>query len=183
MKFAAVWAEIANQNLLMRFVIATLSVVVITLAVISTKLALKEPIIIERACQTVERIPANASQTADEIKGFVKEALISRFSSGVTPRIAWMAPDQARQRKIEQDELDKRRFSQKIVIESVEVTKSGVRVVGDRILSIGKVRSAFPFVMDVTLETTARSGANPYGLVLTRVQPVADGPKAGGEHE
>jgi hypothetical protein len=183
MKFAAVWADIANQNLLLRFVIATLSLVVITLSVISTKLALKEPIIIERACQTLERLPANAPQTADEIKSFVNEAVISRFNSGVTPRIAWMAPDQARQRKMEQDELEKRRLSQKIVIESVEVNKSGVRVVGDRILSIGKVRSAFPFVMDVRLETMARSGANPYGLVLTRVQPVADSPKTGGEHE
>jgi hypothetical protein len=183
MKFAAVWAEIANQNLMMRFVIATLGMVVITLSVISTKLALKEPIIIERACQTMERLPASASQSAEEIKSFVNEVLVSRFNSGVASRIAWMAPDQARQRKTEQDELDKRRLAQKVVIESVEVNKAGVRVVGDRILSIGKVRSAFPFVMDITLETTARSGANPYGLVLTRVQPVADSPKVGGEHE
>ena len=183
MKFAAVWADIANQNLLLRFVIATLSLVVITLSVISTKLAVKEPVVIERACQTSERLPASASQSAEEIKGFVNEVLVSRFNSGVAPRMAWMAPDQARQRKTEQDELDKRRLAQKVVIESVEVSKSGIRVVGDRILSIGKVRSAFPFVMDVTLETTARSGANPYGLVLTRVQPVADSPKTGGEHD
>jgi hypothetical protein len=183
MKFAAVWADIANQNLLLRFVIATLSLVVITLSVLSTKLALKEPVVIERACQTSERLPANASQSAEEIKGFVKEVLLSRFNSGAAPLMAWMAPDQARQRKIEQDELEKRRLAQKIVIEEVEVTKSGIRAIGDRILSIGKVRSAFPFVMDVTLETTARSGANPYGLVLTRVQPVADSPKAGGEHD
>lgn len=183
MKFAAVWADIANQNLLLRFVIATLSLVVITLSVISTKLAMKEPVVIERACQTMERLSANASQSPEEIKSFVNEVLISRFNSGVAPRVAWMAPDQARQRKMEQDELEKRRLAQKVVIETVEVNKSGVRVVGDRILSIGKVRSAFPFVMDVALETTARSGANPYGLVLTRVQPVADSPKVGGEHE
>ena len=183
MKFAAVWADIANQNLLLRFVIATLSLVVITLSVISTKLAMKEPVVIERACQTMERLPANASLSPEEIKSFVYEVLIGRFNSGVAPRIAWMAPDQARQRKTEQDELEKRRLAQKVVIDAVEVNKSGVRVVGDRILSIGKVRSAFPFVMDITLETTARSGANPYGLVLTRVQPVGDSPKTGGEHE
>jgi hypothetical protein len=183
MKFAAVWAEIANQNLLLCFVIATLCLVVITLSVISTNLAMKEPVVIERGCQTMERLPANTSQSPEEIKSYVNEVRINRFNSGVTPRIAWMAPDQARQRKIEHDELEKRRLAQKVVIETVEVNKSGIRVVGDRILSIGKIRSAFPFVMDVALETTARSGANPYGLVLTRVQPVADSPKVGGEHE
>lgn len=183
MKFAAVWADIANQNLLLRFVIVSLSLVVITLSVISTKLSLKEPVVIERACQTIERLTASASQSPEEIKGFVNEVLVSRFNSGGFPRLEWMSPDQSRQRKSEQDELDKRRLSQKVVIESVEMNKSGIRVFGDRILSIGKVRSAFPFVMDVSIETTARSGANPYGLVLTKVQPVADSPKAGGEHD
>jgi hypothetical protein len=183
MKFAAVWANIANQNVLLRLVIACLSLVLITLSIVTTKLAMKEPLVIERECQTHVRPHAGSIQSPEEIKAFVREVVESRFTSGVAPRSEWMAPDQMRQRKMEQEELEKKRLSQKVIIDIVDVSKSGIRVGGDRMLSVGRIRSAFPFLMDVTIETTSRSAANPYGLVLARIQPVMDAQKSGGANE
>ena len=111
MKFAAVWADIANQNVLLRLVIASLSLVLITLSIVTTKLAMKEPLVIERECQTHLRPQAGSMQSPEEIKAFVREVVESRFTSGVSPRSEWMVPDQVRQRKMEQEELEKKRLS------------------------------------------------------------------------
>ena len=170
MRFASAWAEVISQNNVLRVAIIALSVAVMLLSVVAGKVALRAPLVIERGCTSGV---AKASDVADvspnsvELHAFVTSALPMRFDSTARVEAAWIDPAQLKSRDIEQEDLKKKKLSQRIAIESVSVAGNKITVRADRIIAIGKVRSAFPVILDVRIERTRRSAMNPYGLVFT----------------
>jgi hypothetical protein len=55
---------------------------------------------------------------------------------------------------------------------AVTVSGDAIRVDADRLISIDKIRSAFPLMLEVSVSRTARTEDNPYGLLLTKVATV-----------
>ena len=70
MRFPTAWADIATQNVTLKFVIGALSISLITTATIAAKLGLKDPIVVERGCvsKSANTVPA-AIQLSDRAKG------------------------------------------------------------------------------------------------------------------
>lgn len=173
MKFASLWAEIAHQNIVLRLSILGLSLVVICFGIALAKLSLRDPLVIERPCtspstESVAKSRASEPQTNEEIKVFITEAISMRFDSNAHFKNSWFSDDQIKQRKSEQEDLEKKKLAQKVFVESIDVTSAGFRVTVDRLLSVGKIRSAVAVTMDLKLERTPRTASNPYGLVLTK---------------
>jgi hypothetical protein len=179
MRFPTAWADIASQNVTLKGVIAALSVSLITVATVAAKLGLKDPLVIERGCVSQTAKVVLAKTTDDEVKAFLKEVLPMRFTTSVQPRAAYFAPAQLKARTSEQDDLGKKGMRQTVIVNSITIRGDSVRVDTDRIIAVDKIRSAFPFPLDVSLSKTSRAEDNPYGLVLTKITPA--GEKDGGK--
>jgi hypothetical protein len=170
MKFSVAWANVAAQNVTLKAGVTALAVSTLALAVTSAKLALRPPLIIDRACysRTVTGI-SSPQHSNGEIETFVRDALAQRFNSdtGVTP--GFISLDEERLRVVEQRELSSRGMSQKMVVNVVKVVGDQINVDADRLISVGMVRSAFPFPLNITLGTVNRTESNPAGLLLSKI--------------
>ena len=172
MRFPTAWADIAAQNVTLKFVIGALSISLITVATIAAKLGLKDPIVVERGCVSKSANTASANVTDVEIKGFVEQVLPQRFSTATEPKAAYLSPAQLKARAIELDDLKKKGMRQTLIVNSVSVSGDEIRVDADRLISIDKIRSAFPLILEASVSRTTRTDDNPYGLLLTKVSPV-----------
>lgn len=172
MRFSAAWSDIASQNVLLKMALVALSLGLVAVSVIATKLSLQEALVVERGCHSKTLAKASAQVTEDEIKAFVAEVLPQRFSSETRPNAAHLSPAQLKQRLSEQEEFAKQGLKQTFIVGSVGVNGESVRVEADRLIAAGKIRSAFPVVLDVSVAQTVRSEANPSGLVLTKASPL-----------
>jgi len=174
MRFTTAWANVSIQNVTLKTVAISLSVCVLILSVIAVKLALKDPIVIDRACYSKTLQISNGKHTKDEIDSFLKEALSMRFDSSVTVKPGFLLPPEESVRIKEQTELSQRQMIQRVIFNSSVVKDSVVIVDADRLISVGKVRSAFPIKIQATLLDTTRTESNPYGLVLGTLSPVSE---------
>ena len=74
----------------------------------------------------------------------------------------------------EQDELSKKGVVQRVFVNNIKIDASNAVIDADRVLSVGKVRSALVFPLKVVIGSTSRTESNPYGLILRKVSQVQD---------
>ncbi len=172
MRFPTAWADIAAQNVTLKFVIGALSISLITVATVAAKLGLKDPVVVERGCFSRSADTVRANVTDVEIKGFIEQVLPQRFGSSSEPKAAYLSPAQLKARTVELDDLRKKGMRQTLVVNSVTVSGEAIRVDADRLIAIDKIRSTFPLLLEASVSRTSRTEDNPYGLVLTKVAPV-----------
>lgn len=174
MKFTTAWADVARQNVSLKFAVLALSLVSVVFGVTTAILAMKPPLIIDRSRVSRVTDASATKHTEAEIVAFVKEAVAQRFNTKTEGSDALISLDQRLLRSKEQDELGKRGMSQTMIVNTVKVSEKSVTVDADRLISVGKVRSAFPFPLTLTLATVDRSDINPYGLALVDVEQVKE---------
>jgi len=135
----------------------------------------KEPIVVERACETKLLEVKSSSQTKDEVQSFIKEAVALRFDSLISrDPSSFMVQDLFIARSKEQDELKRNGIDQRLIVRNVRVEKDYFLIDADRLVAVGKVRSAIPTVLIVRVSSKSRSLTNPYGLVLTNVDQLKE---------
>jgi hypothetical protein len=172
MKFALAWSELANQNLTLKVALSSVSVCALVFALLSAKLSLKEPLIVERGCFSTVAKQGNSQRTNDEIEAFVKIALSQRFDTDVKQLRGYLSASEISSRSQEQKELSSRQLSQKVVVNSVKIDGSSASVDATRIITVGAIRSALPLSLSVKVESQDRDDGNPYGLLLSSVKLV-----------
>ena len=170
MKFSLAWAEIANQNVLLKTALACVSICAVCFAVVSLKLALKEPLIIERSCFNRLVKSGDARRTNEEIETFVRIALEQRFDSDAKSKSEFLSTVESSQRMQEQKELSSRQLKQRILVNSVVIEGSDITIDADRVITVGAIRSALPFPLKLKVESQERTDGNPYGLIVSSVK-------------
>ena len=175
MRMTTAWATVTSQNVVLRLVVLLLAFLLAMMAVVAAKVALRDPLVIERACLTSVASMTASVHTPAEIEAFVKEALRQRFDSDATPSSDYLSIEEFKARTKEQDELGRRQMRQRLVVNTVARDGDAVTVDCDRLIAIGAVRSAFAFPLSIRVGTLTRSNSNPYGLVLTKVIPIVEG--------
>ena len=172
MRFPQAWAEITKQNNVLRLAIVGVSVSGVLALLISLKFVFKDPLIIERGCYSKVLAKAtNQDPTKEDYEAFVHEALSQRFDSDTNVVSDYMAVEELKNRDTEQDELKRRSIKQRVILNSISKKDDVITADSDRILSVGSLRSAFPFLLTLQIQKQARTAANPYGLVLLKVSP------------
>jgi hypothetical protein len=167
MRFTDFWAEVVAQNNALKWGLVSVSVISIALATCLISVATKEPLIIERGCFDKALNIVSAKQTDEEVERFVRAALPKRFDTDALDAQVFLAADEYATRQKEVEEFSKKGMSQRVIVNTVKISEKSVTVDADRILSIGKIRSALPLPLVLKLKTTDRSSGNPYGLVLS----------------
>lgn len=170
MRFPQAWANIAQQNSVLRVAILGVSVSGLLALLISLKFAFKDPLIIERGCfATVTAATSRQEPTKEETEGFIREAISQRFDTDANVQGDFISLDELGNRSTEQEEMKRRNIRQRVVVSTVQKKDDAYAVDTDRILAVGALRSALQFPLIVKLQRTARSFSNPYGLVLLKV--------------
>lgn len=174
MKFTLAWAKIAAQNVTLKIATVTLAAVAAIQLITITQLALRDAVVIERGCLSRAANQAPAQNTPEEIKTFLLEALPARFDSVAPEKDEMLSVQERATRAKEQTALNQRQMRQKIVVQEIEVSDKGALVQADRLITFGKVRTALPFPLKAIVQTTRRSDANPYGLVLVETSAIEE---------
>jgi len=175
MKFVQAWVEIARQNLTLKVVTVSLSTVLVALAFTTTKLALKAPLLIDRGCISRAVDPsADKQRSTAEIEAFLREAVPMRFNTDAIVKPEFLSADETKFREQEQDALKHREMGQKVIVNSVKVDGGSAIIDADRVISVGKIRSALPLPLTVSLTSIARSEGNPYGLMVNQFSKPAE---------
>ena len=172
MKFTEAWIEVLNQNNLLKAALAISTVCTFVLCVTVVRLALRDPLIVERECYSRVLSPVATKQTPSEIEGFIRSSLAKRFDSDAVDARNSLGEEEYAYRLKEQEELTRKGMKQKVYPTSIRVTDKGVEVESDRILMVGGIRSNVPFNLNVQVAATSRSAANPYGLLIQRVSQI-----------
>lgn len=172
MRFAAVWSQTLNQNVTLRFALIALSTTSLVLAACTVRLAVRDPILIERGCVSTAANGTSAKHTDREIDAFVREAIPRRFDSRTVESRVFLSVEELAFRQKEQQELKARGITQRVLVNETLVQGTSVKVDADRVLSTGNLRTAVAFALLLELAQTERTASNPYGLVITRVSPV-----------
>jgi hypothetical protein len=166
MKFNVAWAKVAAQNVSLKIATVILAVFAAFQLIVIGQLALRTPLVIERACFSKALGIKNADPTAEEIKAFLVEALPRRFDTNGNALDGYISPSESSAREKEQAALKTRQIIQRVLVSEVKIDGKNISVMADRLLSIGKIRTLMPLNLTVTVEVTSRSEANPYGLIL-----------------
>lgn len=174
MKFTMAWAKVAVQNVTLKVATVTLAAVAAIQLITIAQLSLRDAVVIERGCLSRAVNQAPAQNTPEEIKAFLLEALPSRFDSIASARDEMLSVQERALREKEQTALNQRQMRQKIVVQEIEVSDKGTLVQADRLITLGKIRTALPFPLKVIVQTTRRSDANPYGLVLVETSVIEE---------
>ncbi|MGE3261364.1 MAG: hypothetical protein AB7K68_06265 [Bacteriovoracia bacterium] len=181
MRFSMAWADVAKQNNVLRIAVLGVTFVCVVVLMIALKFAFKEPLVIERGCFSAAASTQSQAQTPQEIEAFIGEAIAQRFNSGAAVVGDYFALEELKARDTEQSELARREIRQKVVVNSVAKQGDDYLVDADRILSVGKIRSAFQMPMTVSIAKATRTSGNPYGLVVLRVAPIKTEDKKDGK--
>ena len=173
MKFSHSIAKDAFERSVMKLSLICLSILSLTFGVLLSLDLAKEPILVERACETKLLQTASSSQSKEEIQFFVKEAVALRFDSVITrDPSAYMVQDLFLARTKEQDELKKGGIDQRLIVRSVRLDGDHFVIDSDRLVAVGKARSAIPTTLVAKISSKGRSLTNPYGLVLLTIDQV-----------
>jgi hypothetical protein len=172
MKFTTAWANVLTQNLTLRAGVLLLALCALVFSISTVRLALRDPIVIERECFSKAMTPMSTKHTSAEIDAFIRVAIGKRFDSDATDYQVYLSDAESGFRGKEQTELSKRGMSQRIIVNSTKVDGSNVTVDADRLIAVGKIKSVLPLPVTVNISTTDRTAANPYGLVMRRVSQI-----------
>lgn len=172
MKFTVAWAKVASENSILKIVILCLSVLCVFFGASSLKLALRDPIVVERGCYSKAALVTDGKRSSIEIESFLKEALSQRFDSQALVRNNFLSSEEQFLREKEQKDLQLRKLTQRVLLNSAAVDGGVVVVDADRLISVGDVRSAFKFPLRVKIESVTRTEWNPYGLVVSEVKTI-----------
>jgi hypothetical protein len=171
MKFNVAWDSLEKENRNLKGLVVLLLLLSIFLSVAVVSTAAQPPLVVERSCTSRILSPVSPAPTDDEMKTFLMEAVPARFNSKQeNPEL--LSLKQRGFRATEQDELEKQKMKQVVIVNDVTVDKDGLVVDADRLISVGDIRSTFKFQLKVRLERTARSSGNAYGLWLSDVEQV-----------
>lgn len=181
MRFSMAWADVAKQNNVLRFAVIGVTFICVVILMIGLKFAFREPLVIERGCFSTVAPMQSQAQTPQEIESFLKETVTERFNSDAVVVSDYFALEELKARDSEQTELARREIKQKVVVNAITKQGDGYLVDADRILSVGKIRSAFQIPMIVTIAKATRTSGNPYGLVVLRVAPIKTEDKKDGK--
>ncbi len=169
MKFSLAWAEIATQNSILKLLVIVLAVLSISLGFTTAQLSLRDPLVIDRECfSSAAKIGSN-QRSAIEIETFIKEALRQRLDTQATALSEYISDEERNFREQEQKDFQTKRITQKIIVNSIRIDSNSATVDVDRILSVGSIKSVLPLPLLITISTTDRTTANPYGLKIIRV--------------
>ena len=169
MKFTAAWSEVLNQNNSLKLTLAASLTCTFLLCVTTVRLALRDPLVVERECYSKPLLPVKTKQTLSEIENFVWSAIGKRFDSDAVESRAFLGEEEYAYRLKEQEELSRKGMKQKVFPSTVKVTDKQITVEADRILAVGNIRSNVPFSLVVQVAATSRTPGNPYGLVFQKV--------------
>lgn len=174
MKFTFAWARVAAQNVTLKAATAILGGVTVVQLFAVVSLALRTPVVIERGCATRTIALASPQHSTDEITAFLREVLPQRFDSGLSPRADFFSIEELSSREKEQAVLEAKQMRQKYLFNDASVSEKEILVNGDRLISIGKIRSVLPLALRISVKQVTRTESNPYGLVLAQVSQVED---------
>lgn len=165
----------AIQKSSMQIALTIMSVTASAFGIMNIFLNLKDPLIIERGCDSKIAEVQSSAQTKDEIETFIKVALSARFDSNLKsdPALYLMENLQTIRNK-EQSELKNKGIDQRVIVRSVKFDQNKYLVEADRLIRIGKVRTAVPLDLVLGISSKVRSVSNPYGLILTFVDQIKD---------
>ena len=171
MSLSSIWASLAKENDYLRLYTISAIFAAATCGIGFMTLALKDPVVIERACYSKILNTMDNKRSEDEIVNFLKIAIEMRFNTETHAPDNFLSLDQLTLRESEQDEIKRRSMKQSVLVNKVifddKLNTTTVDV--DKLISVGNIRSAFKFPVLVKFELTARTEANPYGLILTQV--------------
>ena len=171
MKFNSAWDSVEKENRFLKALCGFLLILSLALSVAVLGTASQAPLIVERGCSSRMLSPVADAPTNDEMKGFTEEALQARFNTKET-NVELLSLKQRGYRVTEQEELEKQKMKQVVVVNDVTVEKDGLVVDADRLISVGEIRSTFKFPLKVRLERIRRTEDNPYGLLLSDVEEI-----------
>lgn len=171
MKFNSAWdsVEKENRNLKIFLVVLLLLSIFLSVAVLAT--SSQAPLIVERGCLSRALLPAGDAPTEDEMKTFAINAIGERFNTKESDTVLLSVKQQG-YRASEQEELEKQKMKQVVIVNDVATEKDGLRVDADRLISVGEIRSTLKFPLKVRLERVRRTESNPYGLLLDDVEEI-----------
>lgn len=174
MRFSLAWAKVASQNVTLK--VATVALVITSLGefIIIGRLALRDPLVIERSCYSRVVSAKQSDPTYEEIRSFLLEALPMRFDSNGFLKDGFLSIEETVAREKEQSTLRQRQMIQKIIVSDVKNEGKDILVFSDRLMSVGKIKSALPLNLKVKVQNTNRSEANPYGLILTSISQIEE---------
>ncbi len=170
MKFTHAWANIAKENLNLKAALFITSACVLFLGFATTRLALKDPLIIERSCYSKNIQAARAEPSLEEMNTFIHIALKQRFNTNEEAIEGYLSLDERKNKKSEQLLLSKKSISQFLIVRNINYVEGKTLVEADRLYSVQNVRSSFPIKLSIKLESKARTATNPYGLILVKTQ-------------
>ncbi len=171
MRFSQAWAETAKQNSTLKYCLLFSSLLCLVLAITTTSLALKPPLLIERACYSkTTNAEVNSQHTTQEVEAFLSEALKKRFDSDASAEIGWLAPSEEMARIQEQKEYAQKKIKQIVLVNAIQIQKNEATVEIDRVLSVERLRSVLPATVLVQISKVSRSATNPYGLMVEKVE-------------
>lgn len=161
------------QKSSLQIALTMMSVTASALGFMNIFVSLKDPLIIERSCETKIAEIQSANQTREEIENFIKASLSTRFDSVTkTDPALFLTENLQLVRTKEQQELKNKNIEQKVIVRSIKSEQDKFIIEADRLISIGKIRTAVPLDLIVSVASKTRSLSNPYGLVLTLVDQV-----------
>src|SRR3954471_22887364 len=102
MRLITAWTDVLNQDLTLRIVILLMSACTFLFAVTTLRLALRDPLVIERECLTVARAHSSAKHTAGEIESFIRVSIPKRFDSDALDVSEMLSPQEKAYRDREQ---------------------------------------------------------------------------------
>jgi hypothetical protein len=169
MRYTTAWSNVLSQNVTLRFAVLILGVTTTALAYSAARMSFRPPLIIERGCFSKGTTSGSTEVTPDEMESFVREALKQRFDSQAKIFGDFLSNEEMAFRTQEQKELTTRSISQKVLVNSLRVEGNKVFIESDRLISVGTIRSAFPFNLQMTLSSQSRTYDNPYGLTALKI--------------
>lgn len=174
MKFTTAWAKTAAQNVTLKVATVILGAVTVSQLSVIMGLSMKEPLIVERGCYSKTLAAKPADPTQQEVESFLSEALSMRFDSNGYLKEGFLAIEETIARDKELAALKLRQMNQKVLISEIKFDGKNIQVFTDRLVSIGKVKSALTLNLKVTVQQTNRSESNPYGLIVSSISQIED---------
>lgn len=172
MRFSVAWAKTAAENVTLKVATVVLAVVVLAELTIIAGIAVKDPLIIERACFSRAIASKHASPNDEEIKSFLAEAIPLRFNSESVAKEGYLAIAEVQSRDKELAQLAQRQMSQKVITNKINILNGKIMVSADRLVSVGKIKSVLPLNLLIVLQETDRTEANSYGLIISSIEQV-----------
>lgn len=174
MKFTEAWANVAQENVVLKFTVAGLVIANAMTAFALTTFALKKPLVIEREDKTKVANLGDAAASESEVDRFVRETLIQRFNSNASIDENLFVTGEIKNRASEMKDMRSRNMEQRVVVNELSVSEEEITVNADRIIKVGEVKTILPFPLTIKIASVDRTTHNPYGLKIaeiTRVEP------------